>query len=112
MVKAFPQLAGARISHAWGCKVAFSFDGLPHLGGSDGLYYIAGCNGNGVAMMNYLGHKLARKLIERAKSVCVFDQPMFPNPPLYNGRPWFLPAVAMAYGALNRIDMMRAGKGG
>jgi glycine/D-amino acid oxidase-like deaminating enzyme len=111
MVKTFPQLAGARISHAWGCRVAFSFDGLPHLGGSDGLYYIAGCNGNGVAMMNYLGHKLARKLIERAKSVCVFDQPVFPHPPLYNGRPWFLPAVAMAYGVLDRIDMMR-GKGG
>jgi glycine/D-amino acid oxidase-like deaminating enzyme len=108
MVKTFPQLDGARISHAWGCKVAFSFDGIPHMSGSDGLHYIAGCNGNGLAMMNYLGHKMARKIIERSKSICVFDQPVFPSPPLYGGRPWFLPAVAAAYGVLDRIDSMRS----
>ena len=108
MVKTFPQLAGARISHAWGCKVAFSFDGIPHMSGADGLYYIAGCNGNGLAMMNYLGHKMARKIIGRSKSICVFDQPVFPSPPLYDGRPWFLPAVAAAYGVMDRLDRMRA----
>ncbi|HEY1723322.1 MAG TPA: FAD-dependent oxidoreductase [Magnetospirillaceae bacterium] len=108
MVKTFPQLDGARISHAWGCKVAFTFDGIPHLSGRDGLYYIAGCNGNGVAMTNYLGHKLARKIIECATSVCAFDQPVFPKPPLYDGRPWFLPAMAAAYGALDRVDALRA----
>jgi len=110
MVKTFPQLDGVRVGHAWGCKVAFSFDGIPHIGEQDGLHYIAGCNGNGVAMMNYLGHKIGRKIIEKAKSICVFDQPVFPSPPLYDGRPWFLPAVAAAYGALDRIDTMRAGR--
>jgi glycine/D-amino acid oxidase-like deaminating enzyme len=108
MTKTFPQLAGARISHSWGCKVAFSFDGLPHMGESDGLFYLMGCNGNGVAMMNYLGHKMARKIIEGAKSTCVFDQPTFPKPPLYDGRPWFLPAVAAAYRTLDGVDAMRA----
>jgi glycine/D-amino acid oxidase-like deaminating enzyme len=110
MVKAFPQLDGARIGHAWGCKVAFSFDGIPHIVGSDGLYCIAGCNGNGVAMMNYLGYKVGRKIIETSKSICVFDQPVFPSPPFYDGRPWFLPVVAAAYGALDRFDSLRAGR--
>ena len=64
MVATFPQLDGARIRHAWGCKVGFTFDGLPHLGEINGLHYIMGCNGNGVAMMNYLGYKLARKMID------------------------------------------------
>ncbi len=109
MVRQFPQLAGARVGHAWGCRVAFSFDALPHMGADDGLYYVTGCNGNGVAMMGYLGYHLARKILTGQKSVCVFDQPNFPKPPLYDGRPWFLPVVASAYRALDQVDRLRTG---
>ena len=104
MVATFPGLAGARISHAWGCKVAFTLDGLPHMGELDGLHYIAGCNGNGVAMMSYLGYRVARKLLEGAKSACVFDQPTFPQLPLYDGTPWFLPVAAAAYRVLDLLE--------
>ena len=102
MVESFPRLDGVRIGHSWGCKVAFTFDALPHLSELDGLHYVMGCNGNGVAMMNYLGHKLARRLLGD-KADCVFDQPDFPKLPLYSGRPWFLPAVATAYAVPDRI---------
>jgi len=61
-------------------------------------------------MMNYLGYKVGRKIIEASKSICVFDQPVFPSPPFYDGRPWFLPVVAAAYGALDRFDSLRAGR--
>ncbi len=104
MVASFPRLDGARIDHAWGCKVAFTVDHLPHMGQRNGVYYIAGCNGNGVAMMNYLGHQLARKILDCGRSDCVFDQARFPGLPFYDGRPWFLPVVATAYGALDRFD--------
>lgn len=107
MVGSFPSLAGVRIGHAWGCKVAFTFDGLPHLGEIDGLHYVLGCNGNGVAMMNYLGYQVARKVLDRTASTCVFDQPLFPKPPLYDGRAWFLPLAASVYGALDRLDTVR-----
>jgi glycine/D-amino acid oxidase-like deaminating enzyme len=106
MVASFPQLDGVRIAHAWGCKVAFTLDHLPHIGQLNGVHYVAGCNGNGVAMMNYLGHQLARKILDGGRSGCVFDQVRFPSLPLYDGRPWFLPIVATAYGALDRIDEM------
>jgi glycine/D-amino acid oxidase-like deaminating enzyme len=108
MVESFPSLDGVRIGHAWGCKVAFTFDGLPHLGEINGLHYVMGCNGNGVAMMNYLGFKVARKMIDPTESTCVFDQPQFPKPPLYDGRAWFLPLAAGMYGMLDRADAMRA----
>jgi glycine/D-amino acid oxidase-like deaminating enzyme len=105
MVASFPQLRGVRIDHAWGCKVAFTFDRLPHIGETGGVHYIAGCNGNGVAMMNYLGHHLARKIAGGGKATgCVFDQANFPGLPLYHGRPWFLPVLAATYGALDRLD--------
>ncbi|NBS58011.1 MAG: FAD-binding oxidoreductase, partial [Betaproteobacteria bacterium] len=108
MVASFPQLDGVRIGHSWGCKVGFTFDGLPHVGEREGLHYVLGCNGNGVAMMNYLGHKLARRMLEGGRPASVFDQPDFPTLPLYRGRPWFLPLVATAYGALDRIDTLRS----
>jgi glycine/D-amino acid oxidase-like deaminating enzyme len=107
MVRQFPQLEGVRLGHAWGCRVAFSFDALPHMGVEDGIYYVMGCNGNGVAIMGYLGYHLARKILTGEKSACVFDQPNFPKPPLYSGRPWFLPVVAGAYRTLDTIDRLR-----
>jgi glycine/D-amino acid oxidase-like deaminating enzyme len=110
MVASFPSLDGVRIGHAWGCKVAFTFDGLPHLGEINGLHYVLGCNGNGVAMMNYLGHKVARRLLDGAKPTCVFDQPTFPKPPLYGGRAWFLPLAAGLYKTLDHVDKIRAGR--
>ena len=108
MIATFPSLDGVRIRHAWGCKVGFTFDGLPHLGEIDGLHYIMGCNGNGVAMMNYLGYRLARKMIERTGQASVFDQPIFPTLPLYRGSAWFLPLVSTLYGLLDRKDEWRA----
>jgi len=96
MVKTFPQLDGVRIGHAWGCKVAFSFDGIPHIGEQDGLHYIAGCNGNGVAMMNYLGHKIGRKIIERASRSASSTSRSFQAAAVRRAS-LFLPAVAAAY---------------
>jgi glycine/D-amino acid oxidase-like deaminating enzyme len=108
MIATFPQLDGVQVRHAWGCKVGFTFDGLPHLGEANGLHYIMGCNGNGVAMMNYLGYKLARKMIDPGSAPCVFDQPIFPTLPLYRGKAWFLPLVSSVYGLLDRRDSLRA----
>lgn len=108
MVASFPDLAGVRLSHAWGCKVAFTLDSLPHMGEIGGLHYIAGCNGNGVAMMSYLGNRVAGKILRSAKSACVFDQPGFPKLPLYDGRPWFLPAMTAGYRALDYLDSLLA----
>jgi len=108
MVESFPELAGVRISHSWGCKVAFSFDALPHMGEREGLHYIAGCNGNGVAMMGYLGSRLGRKILDGGKANCVFDRADFPAVPLYGGTPWFLPFVAAGYRAMDLMDDVRA----
>ena len=108
MVASFPDLGGVRISHAWGCKVAFTLDSVPHMGEINGLHYVAGCNGNGVAMMSYLGNRVASKILEGSKPDCVFDQAAFPKLPFYDGEPWFLPAVAAGYRALDYLDTLRA----
>src|SRR5690606_22608542 len=111
MVKRFPQLKGVKISHSWGGNVAMTFDSMPHLGGVDGLYYAVGCNGSGVAMMSYLGHSVANKmLVAKDEPVNAFDDGDIPRHPLYFGNTWFLFAVGTWYQYLDAKDQKNARK--
>jgi glycine/D-amino acid oxidase-like deaminating enzyme len=55
MIAAHPQLEGIAVERAWGGRVGFSFDRLPHAGRHDGLYFALGYCGTGVALASYLG---------------------------------------------------------
>ena len=59
MTSVHPQLADTRIEYAWGGKVAFTFDRMPHVGRADGVTYATGCCGSGVAIMPWLGTRIA-----------------------------------------------------
>jgi len=104
MTLRFPQLAGVRVTHAWTGNVAFTFDFLPHMGRHDGMHYMLGCNGSGVAMMTYLGTQTARKILGGANRVSALDERDFPTMPLYDGNPWFLPLVGGYYRLRDRLD--------
>lgn len=104
MTDRFPQLAEYRVTHAWTGNVAFTFDGMPHMGQRDGLYYCLGCNGSGVAMMTNLGYQTARRIAGVAGYRCSFDSPEFPGRPFYNGSPWILPAIGGWYRFLDAFD--------
>ena len=108
MLDVFPQLAGVRVSHAWTGGIAFTFDFLPHMGRQNGVHYMAGCNGAGVAMMTYLGTQTALKILDKANRPCAFDELPFPGRPFYTGHPWFLPIVSSYYALRDRIDRSRA----
>jgi glycine/D-amino acid oxidase-like deaminating enzyme len=98
MTDRFPQLKGVRVTHAWTGNVAFTWDALPHTGMLGGMHYALGCNGSGVAMMTYLGHQTARRIVGGANSTCGFESQEFPDFPLYNGSPnWALPAIGAYY---------------
>jgi glycine/D-amino acid oxidase-like deaminating enzyme len=104
MLDRFPQLRGTRITHAWTGNVAFTIDELPHMGKFDNLHYALGCNGSGIAMMTYLGHETARKIAGRVNRVNAFDRPEFPDHPLYNGNPWFLPLIGRYFRTRDWLD--------
>jgi glycine/D-amino acid oxidase-like deaminating enzyme len=108
MTQRFPQLAGVRVTHAWTGNVAFTFDFLPHMGRSDGMHYLLGCNGSGVAMMTYLGTQTARKILGGANRISALDERDFPTMPLYNGNPWFLPLVGGYFRLRDRLDRWMA----
>jgi glycine/D-amino acid oxidase-like deaminating enzyme len=104
MTDRFPQLRGTRITHAWTGNVAFTLDALPHMGRQDGMHYLMGCNGSGVAMMTYLGWQTARKIAGVANRQSAFDTEEFPTHRLYSGNPWFLPAIGGWYRLRDSVD--------
>ena len=72
-----PQLAGVRGRAGVGRRVALTVDRLPHCGRIDGAWYAAGCNGSGVALTTWLGHRMAA-------AICGEPLPVFaelPPPP-------------------------------
>jgi glycine/D-amino acid oxidase-like deaminating enzyme len=104
MTDRFPQLKGVSITHAWTGNVAFTLDEMPHMGKMDNLHFALGCNGSGVAMMSYLGHQTARKIIGLSNKICAFDQPEFPDHPMYNGSTWFLPWIGRYFRTRDWVD--------
>ncbi|MBP0462810.1 FAD-binding oxidoreductase [Roseomonas sp. PWR1] len=109
MTAVFPELKEAQITHAWTGNVAFTFDFLPHIGVQDGIHYAAGCQGSGVAMATWLGHRAALKIAGAENEPFALDGLTFPAPPLYNGNPnWFLPIVGGWYRLRDHIDRVAA----
>lgn len=104
MCDRFPQVRGYRVTHAWTGNVAFTMDALPHMGTMEGMHFLLGCNGSGVAMMTYLGWQTARKIAGVANQPSAFDTPEFPDHPMYNGNPWFLPAIGAWYRFRDEFD--------
>ncbi|HVZ09555.1 NAD(P)/FAD-dependent oxidoreductase [Rhodopila sp.] len=105
MTERFPQLKGVAVTHAWTGNVAFTLDALPHMGRQpDGMHYLLGCNGSGVAMMTYLGWQTARKIAGVANRPSAYDTEDFPTHPLYTGNPWFLPAIGRWYRFRDDLD--------
>ncbi|MGQ4274693.1 NAD(P)/FAD-dependent oxidoreductase [Terrihabitans sp. B22-R8] len=102
----WPQLGDKKISHVWSGYVGMTFDKTPHMGEIDGVHYAMGCNGSGVAMMTYLGHQTALKILRRQNKRCGFDRPDFPTNPLYNGNPWFIPIISGYYHVRDRLDRL------
>ena len=105
MVRLFPQLADAAISHAWSGTVAYSFDHAPHLGTHDGMYYVMGYCGSGVGRATFFGHKIALQMLGQTAGKTELDGLAFPTRPLYFGKPWFLPAVIRWHSLLDRIGV-------
>jgi glycine/D-amino acid oxidase-like deaminating enzyme len=108
MVERMPDTAGVRISHAWSGKVGFTFDGTPHMGEFEGMYYAMGCNGSGVAMLSWLGYQTARKIVKAPDYSCAFDRSM-PGNAFYTGTPWFLPMIGSWFRVLDKAERAMAG---
>lgn len=107
-----PQAAHLGIDYAWGGRIGFTFDRLPHLGEHDGIHYALGCSGSGLALLTAFGLRISDR-IGRAGDVAdeptAFERIGFPGAPLgvlgslaYSGDPWFLPLAGEWFRAADR----------
>ena len=97
MLRIWPELAPLRLTHAWGGFVGMTRDRLPHVAEHEGVLHAVGCNGNGVALMTYLGWHAAQLMLGRTNRRAFFADLPFPAVPLYAGRPWFVPLASVGY---------------
>jgi glycine/D-amino acid oxidase-like deaminating enzyme len=100
----FPSLENVQPTHAWTGNVAMTRSDLPGIGQRDGIWYAAGCNGSGVAMMPHLGRKVALKILGHREGKTAFDDIPFPAVPFYSGNAWFRPLMTWWFRAKDRLE--------
>ncbi|RAI02338.1 FAD-dependent oxidoreductase [Acuticoccus sediminis] len=105
MCSLFPELAEARITHAWMGFVAYTFDSLAHTGRTGRIHHAMGYCGSGVGMASYLGMKMGLRVLGDPAGETAMMRPAFPTRPLYAGDPWFLPAAVTTYRILDRLGV-------
>ena len=102
LVEIFPELDGMAITHSWNGYVAFSREELPHIFERDGIHYACGYCGSGTVWAHWLGTKVAMRILKRSDGRSALDTGAPRAIPLYEGRPWFLPAAMAWYGLKDR----------
>jgi len=93
MARVLPGLAGRKFTHLWIGFCCGTFDLMPHVGGSRGLWYAMGYSFAGVTMGTYMGDKVAKQVLGNPEGATVFSEAPFHTVPLYTGNPWFMPFV-------------------
>ena len=107
MVGVFPDLADAQVESSWAGNVAFSRSELPLLFQHDGIHYAMGYCGSGTVWAPWFGKQLAEKIItkdQQAQQQSLFFCEPPAAIPLYNGRPWFIPAAMAWEGIQDRLQ--------
>lgn len=93
LVDIFPVLDETRITHTWFGNVAMNRDMVPRIFTKSGLRYAAGYCGSGVVWARWAGEKAARQILGDASAASALDFRPPAAVPLFNGTPWFMPAV-------------------
>ena len=102
MVKIFPELATARISHSWCGFIAYTFDELMHIGEHKGIHFAAGYCGSGVGAASYFGMRIGQQVLGLREGRTALDGLSFQTRPFYTGNPWFLAPSVRFYRWLDR----------
>lgn len=103
----FPSLREAGIAYSWLGNVAYTKPQLPTIFEQDGVHYSAGYAGSGTVWARWLGRKTAEKVLGVSNRGSVFDGPPPPTIPLYDGDPWFLPAINAWYAFRDIVNERR-----
>ena len=102
MLSVHPQLTGVAVEYAWGGNVAITLDRLPHVGRIDGAWYVTGCNGSGLAINTWLGHRMGEVLAGVDVPLPGFAELDHRAIPLRSWRAAYLPVVSRWFSLTDR----------
>ena len=109
MIGLFPELRDIGLSFSWFGNVAMNRDMLPRMFERDGVLYASGFCGSGVVWAPWLGHRAAQRLLgQKVDGPSAFDMRPPAAVPLFNGKPWFMPAIIKGYQLQDRYNLSRA----
>jgi glycine/D-amino acid oxidase-like deaminating enzyme len=93
MTDIFPVLRDVEITHSWFGHVAMNRDMIPRIFSRGGMRYACGYCGSGVVWARWAGLKAAMQVLgqDAGQSALDFRPPR--AVPLFEGKPWFMPAV-------------------
>jgi gamma-glutamylputrescine oxidase len=95
MARVFPQLAAARVEHAWGGYVDITLNRAPHFGRlSPSVYFLQGFSGHGLALAGMAGKLVAEAIAGQAERFDVFAR--IPHHDFPGGRALRRPALVLA----------------
>lgn len=105
LVRFWPELGDAAITHVWGGRLGIPFDLTPHIGRVDGAWYAMGYAGHGVGLSCQLGHELAGMLLGEDPP-SVYSRIAHEGRFYYTGgKAWFLTPASYLYRTLDKIGI-------
>ena len=107
MVDIFPMLDDVPIEHSWFGHVAMNRDMIPRIFAHGGKRYAAGYCGSGTVWARWAGQKAAQQILGDPKGASALDRKPPAALPLYNGTPWFMPAMFAWMSAQDRLAARR-----
>jgi glycine/D-amino acid oxidase-like deaminating enzyme len=93
LVDIFPVLDSTAVTHSWFGHVAMNRDMVPRIFTRKGVRYAAGYCGSGVVWARWAGEKAAKQILGDPTGESALDFRPPRAVPLFNGKPWFMPAV-------------------
>ena len=99
----FPDLKDIPITHTWTGKLGITFDLMPHIGKTNGIYYALGYGGHGLSIATYLGTEIGLMLAGK-KDRSPFMEISHQTTVFYRNRPWFIPFAARYFRFLDWIS--------
>ncbi len=95
MTSIFPALSDARVETSWTGRIAYTRDGIAHLGQINGIWYAGGYCGSGVAMAPYSGWRIAQKIAGTKEAASPLDVAELHRWPPQKLMPWGMHAFEL-----------------
>ncbi len=109
MLDIFPVLEETPLEHSWFGHVAMNRDMVPRIFAHGGKRYAAGYCGSGTVWARWAGQKAAQQILG-ADGASSLDMRPPAAVPLFNGTPWFMPAVFAWMTTQDRLAKARSAR--